>query len=127
MNDCVGILIVSHSPDVAKGAAAMVEEMVGTTVPVEYCGGSGDGRLGPDVAAIHTCLERLATSRGIAVLHDFGGARMNAEMAIGLLDSYPHDQVVMCDAPVVEGAVLAASEASLGSDLRAVRAAAEEA
>ena len=29
MTDCVGIVIVSHSPDVARGAADMVHQMVG--------------------------------------------------------------------------------------------------
>ena len=39
----VGIVIVSHSPDVAKGAADMVRQMVGTDVPLGFCGGNPDG------------------------------------------------------------------------------------
>ena len=36
----VGIVIVSHSPDVAKGAADMVRQMVGNDVPLGFCGGN---------------------------------------------------------------------------------------
>ena len=43
MNDKVGIVIVSHSPDVARGAADMVRQMVGEEVPLGFCGGNHDG------------------------------------------------------------------------------------
>ena len=34
MNENVGIVIVSHSADVARGTAMMVEQMVGREVPL---------------------------------------------------------------------------------------------
>ena len=34
MSERVAIVIVSHSPDVARGAADMVRELVGAEVPV---------------------------------------------------------------------------------------------
>ena len=49
----VGIVIVSHSPKVAEGAADMVRQMVGDTVPVAYAGGNPDGGLGTDVDGHH--------------------------------------------------------------------------
>ena len=52
---------------------------------------------------------------------------MNAEMAISMCPEEQQERIVVCDAPIVEGALLAASEASLGSDLNTVRAAAEDA
>ena len=39
----VGIVIVSHSPLVARGAADMVRQMVGDSVPLAWCGGNADG------------------------------------------------------------------------------------
>ena len=42
----VGIVIVSHSPLVAEGAADMVRQMVGDEVPLAWCGGNPDGGLG---------------------------------------------------------------------------------
>ncbi|MEQ9689804.1 MAG: PTS mannose transporter subunit IID, partial [Bauldia litoralis] len=39
----VGIVIVSHSANVASGTAEMVRQMVGDEVPLAYCGGDPDG------------------------------------------------------------------------------------
>ena len=52
MTASVGIVIVSHSIDVAKGAADMVRQMVGEEVRVAYCGGNAEGGLGTDVTLI---------------------------------------------------------------------------
>jgi dihydroxyacetone kinase DhaKLM complex PTS-EIIA-like component DhaM len=47
-------------------------------------------------------------------------------MAIEMLDGDRARKVVVCNAPVVEGAVMAATEASGGASLAEVRATAEE-
>ena len=52
MSGNVGIVIVSHSIDVAKGAADMVRQMVGEEVSVAFCGGNAEGGLGTDVTLI---------------------------------------------------------------------------
>ena len=122
----VGIVIVSHSPDVARGTADMVRQMVGDSVAVAWCGGNAEGGLGTDVARIGESIERVWSEAGIALLVDLGGAEMNSEMAIEMLGETRRDKVVICDAPIVEGAVMAATQASTGSPLAEVRAAAEE-
>ncbi|MCG8696035.1 MAG: PTS-dependent dihydroxyacetone kinase phosphotransferase subunit DhaM [Minwuiales bacterium] len=126
MTDCVAIVIVSHSPDVAKGAADMVREMVGEEVRVAHCGGNPDGGLGTDVAAIQAALRSVNGPKGIAVLVDLGGAETNSEMAIELMADELLGNVAICNAPIVEGAVMAATEAAGGGSLDAVRATAEE-
>ena len=126
MTDRVSIVIVSHSPDVARGAAAMVRQMVGHEVRVAHCGGNPDGGLGTDVAAIKRCIEQVYSAKGVAVLVDLGGAETNSEMAIEMLPPDWQGNVVVCAAPVVEGAVMAATEAAGGSALDKVRATAEE-
>ena len=123
----VGIVIVSHSPDVARGAADMVRQMVGDSVPLAWCGGNPDGGLGTDVAAIGAAIDSAWSTRGVVVLVDLGGAEMNAEMAIEMLPEERRGQVRVCNAAIVEGAVMAATEASVGGDLDAVREAAEDA
>ena len=123
----VGVVIVSHSPHVARGAEDMVRQMVGESVPLAACGGNPDGGLGTDVAAISAAIDTAWSDRGVAVLVDLGGAEMNAEMAIEMLDEGRRGLVTICNAAVVEGAVMAATEASMGSALAAVCAAAEEA
>jgi phosphoenolpyruvate---glycerone phosphotransferase subunit DhaM len=122
----VSIVIVSHSPKVAEGTADMVREMVGAEVRVAHCGGDPDGGLGTDVAAIQAAIERVFSPAGVAVLVDLGGAETNSEMAIELLPETHREHVVICNAPIVEGAVIAATEASGGASLADVRATAEE-
>jgi PTS hybrid protein len=122
----VGIVIVSHSSKVAEGAADMVRQMVGDSVPLAWTGGNSEGGLGTDVASIIEAIERAWSDAGVAVLVDLGGAESNSEMAIDMLASDRRERVVVCEAPVVEGAVMAATEASGGATLDAVRRTAEE-
>ncbi len=122
----VGIVIVSHSPLVAEGAADMVRQMVGDEVPLAWCGGNPEGGLGTSVEAIIGAIDRAWSDRGVAILVDLGGAETNSEMAIEMLDGDRQHKVVVCNAPVVEGAVMAATEASGGASLAEVRATAEE-
>ena len=122
----VGIVIVSHSPKIAEGAADMVRQMVGDSVPLAWTGGNPEGGLGTDVAAIIAAIDRAWSDAGVAVLVDLGGAETNSEMAIDMLESSRREKVVVCEAPVVEGAVMAATEASGGATLDAVRRTAEE-
>src|SRR2546427_3531901 len=114
MTDRVAIVIVSHSPDVARGAAAMVRQMVGREVRLAHCGGNPEGGLGTNVAAIKHCIEQVYGPKGVAVLVDLGGAETNSEMAIEMLPKEWQANIVVCSAPVVEGAVMAATEAAGG-------------
>jgi dihydroxyacetone kinase phosphotransfer subunit len=122
----VGIVIVSHSPHVAKGAADMVRQMVDESVPLAFCGGNPDGGLGTSVEAIMTAIDAAWSEMGVAILADLGGAEMNSETAISLLPEERQSKVVVCKSPIVEGAVIAAAEASGGSSLEDVKKAAEE-
>lgn len=126
MSGIVGIAIVSHSPKVAEGAADMVRQMVGDEVPCAWTGGNPAGGLGTDAVRIRDAIDRVWSEAGVAVLVDLGGAEMNAEMAIEMLDGDRSGRVRICNAPIVEGAVIAATEASGGATLEAVCAAAEE-
>jgi PTS hybrid protein len=122
----VGIVIVSHSPKIAEGAADMVRQMVGDSVNLAYAGGDPDGNLGTDVAKILAAIDRAWSEAGVAIFVDLGGAETNSEMAIEMLDEGRRGRVVVCNAPIVEGAVIAAAEASGGSSLDVVRRTAEE-
>ncbi len=126
MNDKVGIVIVSHSPDVAKGTADMVRQMVGDDVPLAWTGGDPGGGLGTSVEKIMAAIDSAWSERGVAILVDLGGAETNSEMAIELLSEDRRGKVVVCNAPIVEGAVMAATEAWGGATLAEVRSTAEE-
>lgn len=122
----VGIVIVSHSPKVAEGAADMVRQMVGDSVPLAYAGGNPQGGLGTSVETIMAAIDKAWSEAGVAILVDLGGAETNSEMAVEFLAPEKRDRVVICNAPLVEGAVIAATEASAGSPLAMVKQTAEE-
>lgn len=125
-NKNVGIVVVSHSPLVAEGTAQMVQQMVGDEVPLAWCGGDPEGGLGTSVEAITKAINSVWTESGVAVLVDLGGAETNSEMAIEFMGTPKSDMVVICNAPIVEGAVMAATEASGGASLGEVVATAQE-
>jgi phosphoenolpyruvate---glycerone phosphotransferase subunit DhaM len=122
----VGIVIVSHSAKVAEGAADMVRQMVGAEVPLAWTGGNAEGGLGTDFTAIGEAIDRAWSEAGVAILVDLGGAETNSEMAVEALPEHRRQRVVICNAPIVEGAVIAATEASGGAPLNVVRRTAEE-
>lgn len=122
----VGIVVVSHSPKVAEGTADMVRQMVGDEVPLAWCGGNPEGGLGTSVEAIMQAIDRAWSEAGVAVLVDLGGAETNSEMAIEMIGEPRAGRIVVCNAPIVEGAVMAATEASGGASLREVVATAHE-
>ena len=126
MNKNVSIVIVSHSSDVARGAAEMARAMVGTDVEIAHCGGTPSGDLGTNVSAIMAAIESVWSDSGVAVLVDLGGAESNSEVAIEMLGRNKSERIVICSAPIVEGAVMAATEASCGTELNGVRRTAEE-
>jgi len=126
MGKNVGIVIVSHSPLVAEGAADMVRQMVGDAVPLAWTGGDVDGGLGTNVSGIIDAIDRAWSPAGVAVLVDLGGAETNSEMAVEMIGAPRSERIVICNAPIVEGAVMAATEASGGDSLKDVVATAHE-
>ena len=122
----VGIVIVSHSPLVARGTADMVRQMVGDGVPLAWCGGNREGGLGTSTADILAAIEAAWSDAGVAVFVDLGGAETNSEMAVEMLGAARSSRAVVCNAPLVEGAVIAATEASGGASLARVVQTAEE-
>ena len=122
----VGIVIVSHSPKIAEGAADMVREMVGDRVPLAHAGGNREGGLGTSVEAIMAAIDAAWSEAGVAILVDLGGAETNSEMAVEFMPEERRSRIVVCNAPLVEGAVIAATESSGGSPLAQVKRTAEE-
>ena len=104
----------------------MVRQMVGDAVPLAHTGGDEDGGLGTSVEGILAAIRQAWSPAGVAILVDLGGAETNSEMAVEMLAADMRSRVVICNAPVVEGAVVAATEASGGSSLDAVKRTAEE-
>ncbi|MGH2764872.1 MAG: dihydroxyacetone kinase phosphoryl donor subunit DhaM, partial [Actinomycetota bacterium] len=119
----VGIVLVSHSAMLADGVAEVAREM-GGEVRFEVAGGLrlDEPALGTDAALVAEAIERAYSDDGVVVLMDLGSAVLSAEMALDLLPSGRRDRVVLCPAPMVEGAVAAAAVARTGASLEEVAA-----
>jgi multiphosphoryl transfer protein len=120
----VGIVIVSHSAQVAEGAVELAREMAGPDVSIVAAGGLDlPGRpLGTDAALVARAMEQAWSDDGVLVLMDLGSAVMSAEMAVELMPEERQSRLLLCEAPVVEGAVAAAVAARLGEPLAQVAA-----
>lgn len=103
----------------------MAAQMAGDEVRIEACGGNKAGGIGTDPDAIREALDRVRSDDGVVVLVDLGSAVMSAEFVLEMLPVEHRQLISIADAPVVEGAVVAAVEASMGRPLAAVLAAAE--
>lgn len=112
----VSLLIVSHSSKLAAGVKEFAEQVSGGKITIAMAGGAEDGSLGTSVDRIKENLKTIATPEGILVLIDIGGAALSVETAIEAVD-LGTTRVEISDAPLVEGAYLAAIEASAGSTL----------
>jgi phosphoenolpyruvate---glycerone phosphotransferase subunit DhaM len=121
----VGIVLVSHSAELAAGAAHLAAQVSGGTVTIIAAGGTDDGELGTSAAKVERGLRLAESGLGVVVLPDLGSAVLTVRAV--LEDEDPATNVVMADAPFVEGAVAATVTAAAGGDIKAVAAAAEEA
>jgi phosphoenolpyruvate---glycerone phosphotransferase subunit DhaM len=119
----VSLLIVSHSLQLAAGVKEFADQVAGGKVKIAAAGGTADGSLGTSVERILAGLREVASPDGTLVLVDIGGAVLSVETAIETLDI----PVLISDAPLVEGAYLAAVEASAGSSLEVTAEAALQA
>jgi dihydroxyacetone kinase phosphotransfer subunit len=127
MEELVGIVIVSHSAQIAAGTADLARQMAGDDLRIEAAGGMPDGSLGTDAAAIMAAISAADSGAGVLVLVDLGSAVLATQTALELLGDEVAARVRLSGGPLVEGAVVAAVQASVGDDLAAVLAAAEEA
>jgi phosphoenolpyruvate-protein phosphotransferase/dihydroxyacetone kinase phosphotransfer subunit len=120
----VGIVIVSHSYRIAEGVAELAREMGGPDVRLETAGGldTPEHPIGTDAVLVMAAVERAWSGDGVLVLMDLGSAVLSAEMALDLMPTETRAGVLLCEAPLVEGAVAAAVTAKMGGTLEAVAA-----
>jgi len=119
----VGVVVVSHSEDIARGVVDMAGQMAGGEVRLQSAGGDPYGTLGTDEALVRDAIRRADQGDGVVVLADLGSAVLTIQHILESADGV----VKLADAPVVEGAVAAAVVASMDLPLDDVLKAAEEA
>jgi dihydroxyacetone kinase phosphotransfer subunit len=120
----VGIVLVSHSCELAAGLAQLAGQVAGPEVRIEAAGGDPEGGLGTSGDTVREAIERADSGEGVVVLADLGSSILTVRH---LLEENGNGHIRLADAPLVEGAVAAAIMASVGQPLEAVLEAAEEA
>src|SRR5512147_2369919 len=116
----VNLVIVSHSPALASGVVELARAMTRQQpIAITMAAGTGDVQhpLGTNAEEIRRAIEAAYSPDGVLVLMDLGSAVMSAELALDLLPPERRAHVRLIAAPVVEGAIAAAVQASLGGSL----------
>ncbi|WP_327666994.1 MULTISPECIES: dihydroxyacetone kinase phosphoryl donor subunit DhaM [unclassified Streptomyces] len=124
MSASVGIVLVSHSAELAAGLRLLVEQIGSDTVPLATAGGTDDGRIGTSYDLVLAAIRSVDRGAGVVVLPDLGSSVLTTRT---VLEDHPHPDVLIVDAPFVEGAVAAVVTAASGADLKTVADAAKEA
>ncbi|MBD2523846.1 phosphoenolpyruvate--protein phosphotransferase [Nostoc sp. FACHB-133] len=120
----IGIVIVSHSKQLALGVRELAAQMVQGQVSIAVAAGIEDPEnpLGTDPIQVYEAIASVFSDDGVLVLMDLGSALLSAEMAIEFLPEAQQQKVYLCEAPLVEGAVAAVVAAGAGKNIHQVMA-----
>lgn len=122
----IGIVVVSHSPQLAKAAVEFAFEMVhGERPKLAIAAGVFDGSLGTDATRIAEAIAEVSSPDGVLVLVDLGSAVLSAGLALELID-VPGVEVRVTSAPFVEGLMAGLVRAAAGASLDEVEREARE-
>lgn len=118
----IGFVLVSHSARLAEGARELALQMAQGQVAIAAAGGldDPDNPIGTDPMKVVQAINEVYHEDGVIVLMDLGSALMSAETALEFIDADWLPNIYLCDAPLVEGAVSAVVQASVGSPVEVV-------
>ncbi len=127
----VGIVVVSHSGELADATVDLVRQLANLADDgprLVAAGGLADGAIGTDAVRIGDAIAQADAGSGVVIVADLGSAVLAAGTAIDeLLPAEVAARTVISRGPLVEGAFVAAVQASAGDGLDGVRSAADEA
>jgi len=117
----VSLVIVSHSAQLASGVRELALQVAQGKVEIAVAGGIDDPEhpIGTDAMKVLEAINSVPDDDGILVLMDLGSALLSAETALEFLDPGRREKVRLCPAPLVEGTMAAAVQASVGANLEA--------
>ncbi len=120
----VGLVIVSHSAQLAEGVQALARQMTQGRVPLAVAGGidDADNPIGTDAMKVLAAIDAVYSDDGVVVLMDLGSALLSAETALEFLPDERRGHVFLSQAPLVEGAMAAAVQAMVGAPVAQVLA-----
>jgi phosphocarrier protein FPr len=115
----VGLVIVSHSRALADALVGLLRQVASAELPLAVAAGIGEDRseFGTDAVEIMEAIQSVYSEAGVLVLMDLGSAVLSAKMAPDLLPPEMIDKIRICGGPLVEGAIAAAVQIGIGSDL----------
>lgn len=115
----IGIVVVSHSPALARATVDLALEMVGDSPPpIAIAAGAGEGIIGTDATKVSAAIEQVASPDGVLVFMDLGSAVLSATMALEFITTTV--PVRLSDAPFVEGIIASVVLAGAGATLAEV-------
>ena len=118
----VSLILLSHSQKVVDGIKDIVDEMA-RDIPVFVAGGNSEGSLGSSYDLIKEVVQQALGPDGAVILFDLGSSAMTAETVLDELEDAAKSKLVIVNAPLVEGAIVAAVEIRSGASLEQVLAA----
>lgn len=121
----VGIVLVSHSAELARGLADLAGQVAGPDVRIVAAGGGPDGSLGTSGDVVMAAIDSADRGDGVVVLCDLGSAILTVRHVLDTINA--NGRVRFVDAPLVEGAVAAAVISATAEPLDGVAHAAEDA
>ncbi|MGE5377007.1 MAG: phosphoenolpyruvate--protein phosphotransferase [Bacteroidota bacterium] len=115
----VGLVLVSHSRALADALVGLLRQVASPDLPIAVAAGIGEDRreFGTDAVEIMEAIQSVYSGEGVLVLMDLGSAVLSAKMALDFLPPEMAEKVLFCGAPMIEGAVAAAVQIGLTSDL----------
>lgn len=105
----IGLVIVSHNRKLGEEIINLTSEMKGHPFKVSNGSGTSGEHYGTDPLIIMDAIKTVDEGEGAVILCDLGSSVMNAQMAIEFLQGEEQGEVMIADAPIVEGALVAMS------------------
>jgi phosphoenolpyruvate-protein phosphotransferase/dihydroxyacetone kinase phosphotransfer subunit len=112
------LVLVCHSSKLAEGVRELAQQVARGKISVFATGGLDEDTPGTNPDHVRELLEVAENPGGILVLMDIGSSILGTQMA---LDDWPPERkarVVLCEAPLVEGAMAAAAQLAAGATLQ---------
>jgi phosphoenolpyruvate-protein phosphotransferase/dihydroxyacetone kinase phosphotransfer subunit len=123
----VGIVVVSHSLDLARAAVSLALQMVpGPPPSIQVAAGTSDDRFGTDAVRVAEAITAADDGHGVVVIMDLGSAVLSAELALELVPN-ASTKIRLVPAAFVEGIFAAVISAAAGAELDVVARDAESA
>jgi len=113
----VGIVIVSHSPKIGEGIKALIREVI-QDVPIKTASGTDSNKIGTSSTKIMEAIVNANKGKGVLIFYDIGSAKLNAELSLEMINL---ENIEISEAPIVEGAYVAAVESKLGKEIDEIK------